>query len=173
MKPWGDFFARFKAPGAWTTTVLDERLTTNFLHYRGNYSVIAAGLFVIGIISHPSVLFALLSCALLVTFLFPAGEHPRIVRLGERTLESGERTAGGVIGVACILGLTGAWYTLVFYGGLALFVCTVHALFRPRTVSSKASRAAAGVAASGFTIESAQNFVEGILGMNRRNTRSQ
>lgn len=43
-------------------------------------------------------LLALLCCALLLTFLFPAGDNPRVVRVGERKLERSERLAGAVIG---------------------------------------------------------------------------
>ncbi|CAM9270582.1 unnamed protein product [Ectocarpus sp. 6 AP-2014] len=164
MKGWGEFFARFKAPRAWNTKVLDERLTTNFLHYRGNYSVVAAGLLVVGIISNPYVLLALLCCALLLTFLFPTGEPRRAVRVGDRTLERQERLAAAVIGASCILGLTGAWYILLFYGGAGVLLCLLHGVFRPRSIGSKTSRAAAE-AQAGFTIENAQNFVENVFGI--------
>ncbi|CAN0442601.1 unnamed protein product, partial [Hapterophycus canaliculatus] len=73
---------------------------TNFLHYRGNYSFVAAGLLVVGIVSNPSVLLALLCCALLLTFLFPSGQRPRAVTIGERTLGRQERLAAGVIGAS-------------------------------------------------------------------------
>ncbi|CAM9356259.1 unnamed protein product, partial [Pylaiella littoralis] len=161
MKGWGEFFARFKAPKTWNTKVLDERLTTNFVHYRGNYSVVAAGLLVIGIISNPYVLLALLCSALLLTFLFPTGDRPRAVRVGERTLESQERLAVAVIGVSCILGLTGAWYVLLLYGGAGVVLCLLHGVFRPRSIGSKASRVSAE-AKAGFTIEvraGSQNFL--------------
>ncbi|CAM9887975.1 unnamed protein product [Scytosiphon promiscuus] len=164
MKAWGEFFARFKAPRAWNTTVLDERLTTNFLHYRGNYSLVAAGLLIVGIISSPSVLLAILCCAVLLTFLFPSGQRPRAVMIGERTLARQERLGTGVIGTCCILGLTGAWYTLLLYGGAGVFLCLLHAVFRPQTISSKASRVSAE-ATAGFTIENAQNFVENMFGI--------
>lgn len=48
--------------------------------------------------SNPSVLIALISCALLWTFLFPAGEYPRVVKVGGRVLGQSERVAASVIG---------------------------------------------------------------------------
>lgn len=57
-------------------------------------------------------------------------------------------------GVACILGLSGTWMVLLFYAGTGIFLCTLHAIFRPRTLRSKANRVAEDVKASGgFTIE--------------------
>lgn len=51
--------------------------------------------------SNPSVLIALLSCALLWTFLFPTGEYPRVVKVGGRMLGQSERVAASVIGEWC------------------------------------------------------------------------
>lgn len=59
-----------------------------------------------------------------------------------------------VTGVGCILGLSGAWYVLLFYGGTGFSLCTLHAIFRPRTLRSKANRLAKDVkAGGGFSIE--------------------
>lgn len=58
----------------------------------------------------------------------------------------------GTSGASCILGLTGAWYILLFYGGAAVLLCLLHGVFRPRSIGSKTSRAAAE-AQAGFTIE--------------------
>lgn len=55
-------------------------------------------------------------------------------------------------GVSCILGFTGAWYVLLFYGGAGVVLCLLHGLFRPRSIGSKASRVSAE-AKAGFTIE--------------------
>lgn len=166
IKPWGEFFARFKAPRAWNLNVLDERLTTNFLHYRGNYSVIAAGFLVLGIVSNVSVVLALLLSSVLLAFLYPLGESRRVVRVGNRVLESSERLAAAVIAIACILGLSGAWYVLLFYCGTGVFLCLIHAVFRPRSMRSKATRLSDDVKASGgFSIEGAQTFVERTFGI--------
>lgn len=54
--------------------------------------------------------------------------------------------------MSCILGLTGAWYVLLFYGGAGFLLCLLHGVFRPRSMASKASRASAE-AKAGFTIE--------------------
>eukprot|EP00904_Undaria_pinnatifida_P003776 jgi/Undpi1/1339/HiC_scaffold_11.g04731.m1 len=168
-KPWGDFFAHFKPPRAWTMQVLDERVTTNFLHYRGNYSIIVVGLMLLGIISNPSVLLAVACCVMLVVYLLPHGKEDRPVVLFEHTLQKKERLAGAVIGVPCILSLSGAWYILVYYVGSGVLLCTLHCVFRPRSLSSKATRTAREVnnAASSFSIEGAQNFVERVLNSSR------
>lgn len=64
-------------------------------------------------------------------------------------------------GSSCILGLTGAWYILLFYGGAGVVLCLLHGVFRPRSMGSKASRASAE-AKAGFTIEVCARF-RGVL----------
>lgn len=49
-------------------------------------------------VSNVRVVLALLLSALLLTFVFPAAESQRVVRIGERVLENNERIAAGVIG---------------------------------------------------------------------------
>eukprot|EP01031_Cornospumella_fuschlensis_P002651 gene2651-3313_t len=40
MRPWSEFFASFKPP-QFDSRHLEQRITTNFLHYRSNYVVIS------------------------------------------------------------------------------------------------------------------------------------
>ncbi|CAM9613456.1 unnamed protein product [Choristocarpus tenellus] len=153
LQPWGEFFAHFKAPREWTLKVMDERVTTNVLHFRGNYATITCGALLVSIITSPSVLLALSFCLALWVYLFPSGEgNDRVVCIGERELEKPERVALAVIGILCIVGLSGALYRILFYGGVGFLLCLVHAVFRPRSMKSKATRLSEEVKSTGVPL---------------------
>ncbi|CAM9549057.1 unnamed protein product [Discosporangium mesarthrocarpum] len=149
LRPWGEFFARFKAPREWSLTALDERVTTNVLHYRGNYAAILSGSLLVSIISSFSVLVALVLSLVLIVYLFPSGKDNRVVVIAGREPDRAERMAVAVIGVSCLLGFSGAVYSILYSLGLALLGCLVHAIFRPRNPQSKLNRLSEEVKVSG------------------------
>mmetsp|Transcript_31345 Transcript_31345/g.40331 ORF Transcript_31345/g.40331 Transcript_31345/m.40331 type:complete len:187 (+) Transcript_31345:167-727(+) len=137
-KPWNEFFDKFKAPKSWTYKHLEERITTNFLHYRSNYALIFTIIICAFIITNPGLLLSIFSCAGIFIYFVPTTH--RVVRIGDKTFNQKEGILIASAGSTALLFLTGGFYKLLLIISVAGGVCVVHMIFRPRNISSKANR---------------------------------
>ncbi|KAG5184849.1 PRA1 family protein-domain-containing protein [Tribonema minus] len=140
MRPWGEFFEQFKPPRAWTKEVLDERITTNMLHYRGNYCFVVFGSILVFIVSSPALLLVAAASLALLVFLFPTETSGRAVVVSGRAVSAPERRFIAIVLILTLLATTGAAATLLYASGLAAATCLAHAVFRPRNLKSKFNR---------------------------------
>jgi hypothetical protein len=136
VRPWHEFFATFK-PIELNQDYITQRLTTNLLQYRSNYIVIAAVILLVKIIFSPILLFSLLLCAALWYYAFVV--HNRPIQLGNFAVDGTMKiTACGVISFILLV-ITGSLESIVWGLFVVLVIVFLHALFRPRSISSRAN----------------------------------
>ena len=61
-RPWNEFFAVFKPP-QWNYGLIEQRISTNCLHYRSNYILLCVGIFAVRMVFSPLMLLNLMICA--------------------------------------------------------------------------------------------------------------
>lgn len=149
MRSWSEFFAVLKLP-QWNLKHLEQRITTNLLHYRSNYLAICIIIFSLQIIFAPLVLLSLilvLACALYMLVV----THNSPLVIGDVTINvKGKRVI--TIGVSVIfLILSGALEQLLWSSLYCIVVCTLHAIFRPRSVTSKTNKVYEELKINGFS----------------------
>lgn len=137
QKPWQEFFQVFKPPG-WTFKDIEQRIVTNFLHYRSNYVAIACGVFLLRIIFAPILFLSIIFCGSITTYV--AIVHKSPIFIGEYKLNQNTKLL--ICGVLSFifLGLFGALEHLLWGVIISSFLCLLHMIFRPRNISSKANR---------------------------------
>eukprot|EP01039_Chlorochromonas_danica_P010490 gene10490-11620_t len=137
IKPWGEFFATFKAP-QWNVRHLEQRVTTNFLYYRSNYFTVCCAVLILQILFSPMIIFSALLIYGLMTYLLHIHHQPLII--GDITFDKvGKQWLG--LGLSfLILLVTGTLVKLLWSALYAVLLCGLHLLFRPRNVSSKVNR---------------------------------
>ena len=127
IRPWAEFFAVFKPP-QWNWGLLEQRLATNFLHYRSNYVTLCAGIFTVRVIFSPSMLFSLIICLSLTVYFLLIAKMPIVV--GQFTLKYREKCVC-LAGFSIIfLSLTGALVRLIWTVFMMAAVCGLHMTFR-------------------------------------------
>ncbi|CAM9409237.1 unnamed protein product [Heterosigma akashiwo] len=117
---------------------LEQRITTNFLHYRSNYATIAVVVVACSILMSPGLLVSLFLSLGLCLYFIPASD--RVVMLGDRELNRNERITVAVAGSFVLLSVTGNFYRLLRIILTAAGICGLHMVFRPRNIRSKANR---------------------------------
>mmetsp|Transcript_4649 Transcript_4649/g.7027 ORF Transcript_4649/g.7027 Transcript_4649/m.7027 type:complete len:210 (+) Transcript_4649:118-747(+) len=140
MKPWGEFFEKFKAPKDWSKMIVEERIKTNFLHFRGNYIALLLGSLCLTIVYYPILLLATLFTIPLLAFLFPPMESSRRVVINGKPLKFTQRKI--IAGVWCsfVCFTTGVIFKVIYPVSVTALLCLGHALFRPRNLKSKANK---------------------------------
>jgi hypothetical protein len=140
LRPWTtEFIGDFKLP-QWNVKHLEQRVTTNLLHYRTNYLIICLLIFSLQLIFSPLTLISLIIISLCIFYVMVINSNQPIV-IGEVTInEKGKRFL--LIGVISIfLFISGILGQLIWSAIYCIILCLLHALFRPRTVSSKSNKA--------------------------------
>lgn len=147
LRPWNDFFHGFKPP-QWNWKHLEQRIITNFLHYRSNYLVISAIVMAIQLLVCP---FEILSLALILLFdIFMISVMKRPITIGDITIsEQQKRIAVGIIS-ALILILSGALAAITWTIIYCVGINGLHMVFRPRSVTSKANKMYEEIKLSGY-----------------------
>ena len=138
VRPWSEFFTQFKIP-TWALKNIEQRVTTNVLHYRSNYLIITSIILILQILFAPLVLLSLLVCFILTIYLLIVMKGKSIV-IGEVIInEKGKKLVALVLSGVLLL-ISGAvgqiWWGFMY--GIAL--CGIHAFLRPRNVSSKTNK---------------------------------
>uniref|UniRef100_A0A7S2UXU1 PRA1 family protein n=1 Tax=Fibrocapsa japonica TaxID=94617 RepID=A0A7S2UXU1_9STRA len=138
MQPWGEFFARFKPPKRWDQTSLEQRINTNYLHYRGNYLFVMVAVTLLHVVLAPVMALVLAVCV--CGFILLAPPSGREVRVGQRLLSRNEGLVLASIGSLALLLWSGTLYRLLMVLSLGFAVCVAHMVLRPRTLGSKTNR---------------------------------
>ena len=137
VRPWQDFFATFKLPQL-NSRHLEQRMTTNFLHYRSNYFCICIGIVVLQILLAPMIIFAVTLVAALCTYLLFILKKPLIV--GDIVLDEKKKMTLCAVFSLVLLVLTGTLERLMWCILYCITLCGLHMLFRPRSVTSKSNK---------------------------------
>ena len=149
LRPWTEFIGDFKLP-QWNVKHLEQRVATNLLHYRTNYLIICLLIFLLQLIFSPLTLISLIIISLCIFYVMVINSNQPIV-IGEVTInEKGKRFL--LIGVISIfLFISGILGQLIWSAIYCIIICLLHALFRPRTVSSKSNKAYEEYKLKGFS----------------------
>mmetsp|Transcript_28250 Transcript_28250/g.28539 ORF Transcript_28250/g.28539 Transcript_28250/m.28539 type:complete len:230 (+) Transcript_28250:201-890(+) len=148
VRPWKEFFAVIKPPQM-NYQHLEQRMTTNFLHYRSNYVLICIGLFAVRLILMPIVLLTLVLCISFSTFIIVIHKKPLV--MGDLKIEGQKKIylAGSVSLLLMIL--TGALQQIIWGMIYSIILCGLHMIMRPRSVTSKANKLYDELKVSGFS----------------------
>lgn len=148
VRPWGEFFAVFKPPQL-NLGLLEQRLATNFLHYRSNYLVLCTGIFTIRAIFAPVMLMSIVLCLSLALYFLVIVKLPIV--LGQYTLKYREKSIFLVIFSLFFMSVTGALVRLIWTLLMMLLVCALHMIFRPRSVTAKTNEVYEELKVNGFS----------------------
>jgi hypothetical protein len=134
-RSWQEFFAVLKPPQL-NFKHVEQRMTTNLVHYRVNYMVICLVVYVLQILFHPVLLVALLAVMAFCFYSVFILRKPLI--LGESIIinENGVKVLTVCVSII-FLALVGSLEQLLWGSIYSLIICTLHMLLRPRSVTSK------------------------------------
>lgn len=133
-RPWHEFFAAFK-PVELNHHYVTQRVSTNLLHYRSNYLFIAVVVLLIRIIFSPLLMITLCLCVAVWYYSFVIHDRPFVA--GDVHIEGSKKAIGCGIVSFILLALTGSITTLMWTLVIIFLVVGLHALFRPRSISSR------------------------------------
>lgn len=148
IRDWNDFFAVFKPP-QWNIKHLEQRIVTNFLHYRSNYVVICGVILLLQIILTPTVLLSLIIICAYSTYLLVLVKGPLVI--ADYTIAENNKKILCLVSSLVFLILTGALQTLLLSLVICSSICLIHMIFRPRSVTSKANKTYEEVKFSGMS----------------------
>jgi PRA1 family protein len=132
-----EFFSLFKVPEL-NKRILEQRVLTNYMHYRSNYLVICAGMFLIRIIFAPFLLLCILAVTTCCLYLLFGVTKPIVV--GEVVINTnGKRIICGFCSLI-FLAVCGALEKLLWTAMYCILLCALHMIFRPRSVTSKSGK---------------------------------
>jgi hypothetical protein len=147
LRPWNDFFQSFKPP-QWNWKHLEQRIITNFLHYRSNYLLISGIVMAIQLLVCP---FEILSFLLVLLFdVYMILVMKRQIKMGDIIItEQQKRIAVGIISAMVLIlsgALTAITWSIIYCAGIN----GLHMVFRPRSVTSKANKMYEEIKLSGY-----------------------
>lgn len=137
MRPWSEFFASFKPP-QFNSKHLEQRVTTNFLHYRTNYVMVAAGILVVQILFSPMIILS--TAMIFCLYAYLTHVHKGSFQIGDFILNAKGKQYLFFGLSAVILISSGTLFKLFWTVFYSIFLCGGHMVMRPRSVSSKANR---------------------------------
>jgi hypothetical protein len=111
VRPWSEFFAVFKPPQL-NWGLLEQRLATNFLHYRTNYLVLCTGIFTVRAVFAPVMLLSIVLCLALAVYFLIIVKLPIVV--AQYTLRNREKSICIVVFSILFMSLTGALVRLIW-----------------------------------------------------------
>jgi hypothetical protein len=155
MRPWSEFFALFKIP-QWQQKHLEERITTNFLHYRSNYFIICCFLFIFQIILSPIIIFTSVCITFFYIILFTFVKNN--FRIGDMIVTSKIKKYVFLISSALLLVLSGSLTRIAWMLVSCIVVCGSHMLFRPRNMTSKANKVYEDMKMNGYDMKTIFSF---------------
>lgn len=148
IRPWGEFFGDFKPPEM-KQSLIEDRVTTNFLHYRSNYAVICAVLLLLQVFLSPMLIVAV---PLAVTFCcYILIVHKKTIKIGDIVITDSHKQTACAIFCLFFFAITGILERLVWIIIYCIFTIGLHLILRPRNISSKANRVYEEMKLNGYT----------------------
>lgn len=148
MRPWSEFFGAFKVPQL-NLRHMEQRMTTNLLHYRSNYLSVFLVLFVLNCLYKPSLFFTVLTCTWLFIAAFVLVK--KNMHIGDVIIKRSHRLYLCISLTIFMLLVTSTLESLLWFFLVSISVIILHAMFRPRSVSSKAGKAYDEMKLNGFS----------------------
>lgn len=138
VKPWGEFFAGIKPPKQWDLKHLEQRMMTNFLHFRSNYLVVCGVVVALRIVLAPFTLLSLFLVLAWWIYLMLIVKGP--FKVGDFLVDEQKKMIICAVSSAVFLALTGVFESLIWCTLICLVLCGVHMLLRSRSMSSNTNR---------------------------------
>mmetsp|Transcript_15108 Transcript_15108/g.28444 ORF Transcript_15108/g.28444 Transcript_15108/m.28444 type:complete len:225 (+) Transcript_15108:65-739(+) len=136
QRSWSEFSSSFKVPDSKN---LQERVTANFLHYRTNYLIITASVFIVRLVLAPFLFLSIVFCGAASAAAILLIKDP--IRVGDYEVNHQMKLALCGVGSFVFLGLCGAVEHLLWGVVFSSLLCCGHMVFRPRNISSRANKA--------------------------------
>ena len=151
LRPWNEFFAVFNLPQG-NSRQIEQRVSTNLIHYRSNYSLISISIFLCQIVISPVFFLSLTLVISIFTYFFFV--QKRSIKIGDTTIN--ERTKLIICGVTSfiLMVLTRTLEYLIWDCLFCLIICSLHALFRPRSITAKDDQLSEQLKMNGFHFHS-------------------
>jgi hypothetical protein len=148
IRPWGEFFAVFKPPQL-NIRHLEQRITTNFFHYRSNYILICAAVSSFQLLFSPTLLLSLVLVFSFCTYFLII--HKKSIIIGDLQIDATGKQICCLVLSIVLLAVTGTLERLIWTILYCLTICLLHMIFRPRSVTSKSDKLYEELKMNGFT----------------------
>lgn len=136
QRGWGEFAGSFKVPS--DTKSLEQRVNANFLHYRTNYLIITASVFILRLLLAPMLFLSIVCCAAVSAAAILLIKDP--IRIGDFIITQSIKLIGCALVSLLFLALCGAVEHLLWGLLISALLCFSHMIFRPRSISSKSNK---------------------------------
>jgi hypothetical protein len=149
LRPWQEFFGTFKLPQRDMKNI-EQRLSTNWLHYRSNYICICAVITMLQIIFAPVVFLVLVICIGVCMYFLLIRKKP--IEVGNVEIDDKMKLYGCSGFSFLVMALSGVMVKLLWVAIYGVVLCSVHMLLRPRSVSSKTDKLYEDMKSTGSTM---------------------
>uniref|UniRef100_A0A7S1TSL6 PRA1 family protein n=1 Tax=Phaeomonas parva TaxID=124430 RepID=A0A7S1TSL6_9STRA len=135
--PWGEFLDDLAVPQDFNAAVVKQRITQNFLYFRGNYMACAAVVVLLFVLMSPTTIFVLVLAALGLVALQATRNSPIVVQGTNLDF----KTRAILFGVATFLlaVITGALGTLLLSLSVAGTLATAHMVCKSPSAAARAN----------------------------------
>lgn len=137
IRPWNDFFGSFKLP-QYNARHIEQRVITNFLHYRSNYFAICVAVLCLQVLLAPVILLSLSIVAAVTIYLLVILKKP--LTFGSISINDAiKRYFCGIFAVI-MTATTGTLERLTWGSLYCVLICGLHMTFRPRSITAKVNK---------------------------------
>jgi hypothetical protein len=150
VRPWSEFFGAFKLPEM-TSSHLQERVVTNFLHYRSNYAVICAVLLLLQVFLCPMLIVVVPLTIIICCYILLV--HKRNIKIGDITINAAGKKTFCAIFCPFFFAITGILERLVWIVIYVVFTAGLHMVLRPRNMSAKANKVYEEMKLNGYSMD--------------------
>ena len=161
LRPWSEFFSKFKAPKHWRKEDIEKRITVNFTHYKANYAALSCATFALMLVTSPLLLFVLLLCGGI--WFYALAIHPGPLAVGGATLDETKKLQACGGATVLVLLLSGQFLKLLGTLALAGLLAVGHMVLRQRHVRGKASNAVSSSSSSSSSSTDSSAILSGIF----------
>eukprot|EP01035_Chromulina_nebulosa_P022327 gene22327-28914_t len=147
LRPWSEFFAVFNLPQG-NSRQIEQRVSTNLIHYKANYCLACMMIFTCQILLSPIFLLSLILVVTLFGYFFFV--QKKSMRIGDAVInEHGKLIICSVVSLILLV-ITRTLEYLIWDLLFCFIICSVHALFRPRSITAKDDHLSEQLKMNGF-----------------------
>jgi hypothetical protein len=147
LRPWSEFFAVFNLPQG-NSRQIEQRVSTNLIHYKSNYCLACMLIFLCQILLSPIFLLSLILVVTLFGYFFFV--QKKSIRIGEAVInEHGKLVICSIVSLVLLI-ITRTLEYLIWDVLFCFIICSVHALFRPRSITAKDDHLSEQLKMNGF-----------------------
>ena len=133
IKPWAEFFTKFKAPKHWHKEEIEKRIGTNLKMFKANYLVLCTTIVLFMLVTSPLLLFMLFLCGGLWFYVLVMKPGP--LRVGNSIVDHNKKMTGCSVLTVLLLVFSGQLLKLLGTIFLAAILTVGHMVFRRHSKS--------------------------------------